>query len=71
MMGEGVEQDIDEAVKWYKKAAEKGDHIAQIILETLSPPLPEMEGLKSPPPSLKMEDSEDLILHQILILIRE
>ena len=70
MMGEGVKQDIDEAIKWYKRAADQGDHIAQVILETFSSPSSEMKDLESPTPSsLEMEDSEDSMSDQMIMLL--
>ena len=32
--GQGVVKDLAEAVKWYRKAAEQGNDVAQVILGT-------------------------------------
>lgn len=33
--GKGVEKDIDQAIYWYKKAAEQGDAFAKAMLKLL------------------------------------
>jgi len=34
--GQGVEQDLNEAIKWYKKAADRGHGVARWNLETIA-----------------------------------
>jgi TPR repeat protein len=35
-IGQGVEDDLEEAIKWYKKAAAQGHKDAQLSLERIS-----------------------------------
>ena len=39
--GDGVEKNIDEAIRWYKKAAEYGDEDAPLLLKELGAEMPE------------------------------
>ena len=40
---EGLEQNIQEAAKWYRRAASKGDSTAQYTLQVIQPELDELE----------------------------